>query len=87
MTETLALMQSSISGSSQDNTTPIIIGLGQNFFMTIPYFSTLGTPYFDNRNVTDFLNYFSNLCTDYKLLDKEKMRRLFRYCDMRKKDT
>ena len=36
-----------------------------------------------DRNVTDFLDRYSDLCTDYKLSDEDKMRRLPRYCDMR----
>lgn len=51
--------------------------------MAMPFPGTPGTPFFDGRNVTDFLDRFSDLCTDYKLSDAEKMRRLPRYCDMR----
>ena len=61
----------------------MMIGPGHNFFMPMPYPGTPGTPYFDGRNVTDFLDRFSDLCADYKLSDEEKMRRLPRYCDMR----
>ena len=49
----------------------------------MPYPGTPGTPYFDGRNATGFLDRFSDLCADYKLSDEEKLRRLPRYCDMR----
>ena len=83
MAETPVSTQSSVSGSSQGNATPMTIDLDQNFFMTMPYSGTPGTPYFDDRNVTDFLDHFSDLCADYKLLDEEKIRRLPWYYDMR----
>ena len=53
------------------------------FIMAMPYPGTPGTPFFDGRNVTDFLDRFSDLCDDYKLSNSEKMQRLPRYCDMR----
>ena len=56
---------------------------GHQFIMAMPYPGTPGTPFFDGRNVTDFLDRFSDLCEDYKLSADEKMKRLPRYCDMR----
>ena len=74
MAEILVSTQKSASGLSQGNATPMTIGSGQYFFMIMLYSGTPGTLYFDGRNVMDFLNCFFNLCADYKLSDKKKMR-------------
>ena len=76
MAETPISTQSSAFGPSQGNATPMTISPRQNFFMTMPYLGTSEILYFDGRNVTDFLDRFSDLCADYKLLNEEKMRRL-----------
>ena len=83
MAKTPVSMQSNTFSPFQGNATPITIGLGQNFFMTMPYSGIPKTPYFDGRNVTDFLNRFSDLCADYKLLNQEKIKRFSWYCDMK----
>ena len=83
MAEIPVLTQSSAFGPSQNNAIPMTIDPGQNFFMIMPYLGTPRTPYYDSKNVTDFLDHFSDLCADYKLLDKEKMRQLPRYYDMK----
>lgn len=31
------------------------------------YPGTLGTPFFDGRNITDFLEQYKDLCADYRL--------------------
>jgi hypothetical protein len=49
---------------------------------SMPYPGSPGTPYFDGYNVTEFLERFSDLCSDYALEEGEKIRRLPRYCDV-----
>jgi hypothetical protein len=42
----------------------------------------LETFFFDDYNITKFLNRYVDLCQDYDLEKKEKIRRLSRYCDL-----
>ena len=42
----------------------VTVGPGQQFYMAMPYPSMLGTLFFDGKNVTDFLDQFSDLCGD-----------------------
>ncbi len=42
---------------------------------------TFETFLFDDYNITKFLDWYANLCLNYDLEEKEKIRRLFRYCD------
>ncbi len=37
---------------------------------------------FDDYNITKFVDRYANLCLNYNLEEKEKIRRLFRYCDL-----
>ena len=76
-------MSATFSSDNHGSSVPLTLGPGSQFIMVMPYPGTPGVPFFDGRNVTDFLDCFSDLCTDYKLSDAEKMRRLPRYCDVR----
>jgi hypothetical protein len=40
------------------------------------------TLYFDDYNITKFLDRYVDLCQDYDLEKREKIRRLSRYCDL-----
>jgi hypothetical protein len=42
---------------------------------------TSETFFFDEYNITKFLDRYANLCQNYDLEKREKIRRLFRYCD------
>ncbi len=42
---------------------------------------TFETFFFDDYNITKFLDRYANLCLNYDLEKKEKIRRLFQYCD------
>jgi hypothetical protein len=44
-------------------------------------FKTFKTFFFDEYNITKFLNRYANLCLNYNLEKEEKIRRLSRYCD------
>jgi hypothetical protein len=43
---------------------------------------TSETFFFDEYNITEFLDRYANLCQNYDLEKKEKIRRLSRYCDL-----
>jgi hypothetical protein len=40
------------------------------------------TSFFDDYNITKFLNRYVDLCQNYNLEKREKIRRLLRYCDL-----
>ena len=48
----------------------------------IPYPGTPGTPFFDGQNITDFLDRYNQLCSDYHLSESEKIYRLPWYCEL-----
>ncbi len=41
--------------------------------MVIPYPSAPGAPFFDGQNITDFLDRYSQLCSNYRLSEAEKI--------------
>ena len=41
---------------------------------------TLGSPMFEGANVTEFLERYEDLCSDYRVSDDDKLTRLPRYC-------
>lgn len=47
---------------------------------SFPYLYSLGASMFNERNVTDFLNTFEEICAEHKLSESEKIKRLHRYC-------
>ena len=49
--------------------------------IVIPYPGTPGALFFDRKNITDFLDLYSQLCADYYLLESEKIYRLPWYCE------
>ena len=52
------------------------------FVMTMPQPGTPGTPFFQGKNVSEFLSRYEDMCEDYHVGNNEKIRRLPRYCDM-----
>jgi hypothetical protein len=40
------------------------------------------TLFFDEYNITKFLDRYADLCQNYDFEEKEKIRRLSRYCDL-----
>ena len=42
----------------------------------MPYPGAPGTPFFKGSNVTDFLDRYSRMCTDYRVDEHEKIKRL-----------
>ena len=52
------------------------------YIITMPYPGTPGTPFFEGSNVTDFLDRYEQMCTDFRVEAKEKIKRLLWYCEM-----
>lgn len=52
------------------------------FLMTMPQPGTAGIPYFEGKNITEFLTRYEDMCEDYHVKTAEKIRRLPRYCEM-----
>ena len=50
------------------------------FYMPMPLPSTLKSLMFERANVTKFLKYYKDLCSDYQVLDNNKLTRLLQYC-------
>lgn len=46
----------SISASTVFHSSSMIIGPGQQFYIAIPYLEISKTPFFDGKNITDFLD-------------------------------
>ena len=46
----------------------------------MPLLGTLGSPMFEGANVTEFLERYEDLCSDYQVSEKDKLMRLPRYC-------
>jgi len=42
----------------------------------MPLLGTLGSPVFEGANVTKFLERYKDLCSDYKVSDKDKLAQL-----------
>ncbi len=52
------------------------------FPTVIPYPGTPGASFSDGRNITHFLDIYSQLCSDYRLSESEKINRLPSYCEV-----
>jgi len=50
------------------------------FYMPMPPPSTPGSPMFEGANVTEFLERYEDLCSDYCVTDEDRLTRLPRYC-------
>ena len=48
----------------------------------MPYPGSPGAPYFEGSNITDFLDSYSRMCTDYQVDEQEKIKRLSWYCEL-----
>jgi hypothetical protein len=49
-------------------------------YMPMPPPRTLGSPMFEGANVTEFLERYKDLCSDYWVSDEDRLTRLLRYC-------
>jgi hypothetical protein len=50
------------------------------FYMPMPLPGTLGSPMFEGANITEFLERYEDLCSDYHVSAEDKVKRLPRYC-------
>ena len=50
--------------------------------IVMPYQGSPGTLFFEGANISDFLDRYSRMCSDYRISEKEKIRRLPWYCEM-----
>ena len=48
----------------------------------MPYPGSPGAPFFEGTNITDFLDSYSRMCTDYQVDEQEKIKRLSWYCEL-----
>jgi hypothetical protein len=47
----------------------------------MPAARTPGTSIFSGTNVTDFLEVFNDLCKEYFVEEKERLAKVYRYCE------
>ena len=52
------------------------------FHAIMPYLGAPRTPFFEGSNVTDFLDQYSQMCTDYQVDKHEKIKWLSGYCEI-----
>ena len=69
-------------GTSTPGSIPLAPVIQMPYIMAMPYPGTPGTPFFEGANITDFLNRYELMCTDFRVEEKEKIRRLPLYCEM-----
>ena len=50
------------------------------FCIPMPLPGTLGSPMFEGANVTEFMERYKDLCSDYRVSEKDRLMRLPRYC-------
>ncbi len=48
----------------------------------MPYQSSPGAPFFEESNITDFLESYSRMGTDYQVDKQEKIKLLSSYCEL-----
>jgi hypothetical protein len=67
------------STSSLDSVQPVT-AMPAMFYMPMPLPGTLGSPMFEGANITEFLECYEDLCSDYHVSAEDKIKRLPRYC-------
>ena len=63
-----------------DNVVAIV--MKSRWMINIFEFDITDASYFDDQNITNFLNKYENFVFDFKLIEFEKMKRLSRYCEI-----
>jgi hypothetical protein len=43
---------------------------------------SVGAPFFREKNITEFLDRFKDLCVDYGITASQKVARVMRYCSL-----
>jgi hypothetical protein len=54
--------------------------MATTLYMPMPPLGTLRSPMFKGANVTEFLERYEDLCSDYQVSDDDKLTRLLHYC-------
>lgn len=63
-------------GTSTPDGIPLAPVIQIPYIMAMPYPKTPGTPFFEDSNITDFLNQYDLICIDFRKEEKEKLWRL-----------
>jgi hypothetical protein len=61
-------------------TPPLQTAMATMLCVPMPLPGTLGSPMFEGANVTEFLERYEDLCSDYRVSDEDRLARLPRYC-------
>jgi hypothetical protein len=76
----MSTREASDGQETPQDTPPLQTTMATMFHMPMPPPGTLGSPMFEGANVTEFLERYEDLCSDYKVSDEDKLARLPRYC-------
>ena len=82
MTDTTEDKRMTEEGTPTPDSIPLAPVIQMPYIMAMPYPGTPGTPFFEGSNITDFLNRYELMCTDFRVEEKERIRRLPLYCEM-----
>ena len=76
-----------LASSTESTTTPLSTSSNNSqaamstmLYMPMPPPGTLGSPMFEGANVSEFLERYEDLCSDYRVSEGDKLARLPRYC-------
>ena len=76
-----------LASSTESTTTPLSTSSNNSqaamstmLYMPMPPPGTLGSPMFEGANVSEFLERYEDLCSDYWVSEGDKLARLPRYC-------
>lgn len=54
--------------------------------MPLPAPGSLGAPWFEGKNVTEFLEMFDNMCEDYSISEQDRLKKVSRYCEFKTRE-
>ena len=77
MVDTTSTLESSTNSLNPLQQTTAMLAM---FYMPMPPPGTPGSPMFEGANVTEFLEWYEDLCSNYHVLDKDRLAQLPRYC-------
>ena len=77
-----AIMADTGSASSTGSSDPIqtTVTMPAMLYMPMPPPGTLGSPMFEGANISEFLERYEDLCSNYRVSDEDRLTRLPRYC-------
>ena len=61
---------------------PLVLVIQMPYIIAMPYLGTLRIFFFEGANITNFLNWYKLMYTDFQVEEKEKIWRLPLYCKM-----